>query len=301
LHDVFVHDRRTGETERVSLSSRGSQSNGFSVYASVSAKGRFVAFASPASNLVRHDTNDWYDVFVHDRKTGETERVSLSSGGAQGNGRSIWSSISANGRFVGFFSDASNLVGGDTNGADDVFVHDRRTGKTERVSLSSGGAQGGEDSFYPSVSADGRFVGFVSFASNLAANDTNGLRDVFVRDRRTGETELVSVDSDGAQGRGSSSGGSISANGRFVTFASDASNLVSGDTNLARDVFVRDRRTADTERISLTSGGAQVGGDSGFESISADGRFVVFASEASNVVADDTNGAGDVFVHGPLH
>jgi len=298
--DAFVHDRRTGATERVSVSSDGAQGNNLTFDSLISANGRFVAVASAASNLVPRDTSG-YDIFVHDRRTGETERVSLSSGGVQGNDRSFLGSISAHGRRVAFFSYASNLVGGDTNGATDVFLHDRGTGETERVSVSSGGAQGAGDSFYPAISAHGgRFVSFVSFASNLVRSDTNDSRDAFVYDRRTGETERVSVGSGGVQGNGSSFFASISARGRFVAFFSDASNLVEGDTNGTADVFLHDRRTGKTKRVSLSSNGAQANGGSGGPSISANGRFLAFPSAASNLVEGDTNDDEDVFVRGPL-
>ncbi len=298
--DVFVRDRMTGETKRVSLRSGGAQGNGTSFFSSISADGRFVAFTSDASNLVGNDTNDWWDVFVHDRRTGKTERVSLSSGGAQGRGTSFSSSISADGRFVAFVSGAPNLVGNDTNETHDVFVRDRRTGKTELVSLGSDGAKGNSSSFFSSISADGRFVAFFSYASNLVGGDTNGAIDVFVRDRSTRETKRVSLRSDGAQGGGDSSYPSISPDGRFVAFTSDASNLVGGDTNGVTDAFVRDRKTGETERVSLGSGGTQGNGDSRGSSISANGRFVAFPSDASNLVGGDTNDAIDVFVRGPL-
>jgi len=295
--DIFVHDRKTGETERVSVSSDGTQGNFTSFDSAISANGRFVAVASLASNLVPHDTNG-QDIFVHDRKTGETERVSVNSRGVNG---SFDPSISARGRRLAFWSYASDLVEGDTNGATDVFFHDRRTGETERVSVGSEGAEGDGDSFYPSISArGGRFVSFVSFASNLVGNDTNDRRDVFVHDRKTGETERVSVGSGGVQGNDTSFYGSISANGRFVAFDSAASNLVQGDTNGATDVFVHDRKTGETERVSLSSHGVQGTGPSGGSSISANGRFLAFASSASNLVAGDTNDDDDVFVRGPV-
>src|SRR3989440_488453 len=179
-----------------------------------------------------------------------TKRVSVDSLGAQGIGDSEGPSISADGRFVAFYSSAANLVGSDTNGVRDVFVRDRKTGKTTRVSVDSHGAQGNGDSEGPSISADGRFVAFLSSASNLVGGDTNGVRDVFVRDRKTGKTRRVSVDSHGAQGKGASFVPSISANGRFVAFSSVANNLVGGDTNTASDVFVRDRKTGKTRRGS---------------------------------------------------
>jgi len=142
---------------------------------------RYVAFVSLASNLVGADTNGFADVFVHDRVTGKTERLRVRSNGNQGNDQSVVPSISADGRYVAFLSFASNLVGADTNGFEDVFVYDRVTGKTERVSVRSNGDQGNDSSVIPSISADGRYVAFYSFASNLVGADTNGFSDVFVR------------------------------------------------------------------------------------------------------------------------
>ena len=229
-----------------------------------------------------------------------TKRVSVDSLGAQGIGDSEGPSISAHGRFVAFYSSAANLVGSDTNGARDVFVRDRKTGKTTRVSVNSHGAQANGESFAAPISADGRFVAFLSSASNLVGGDTNGARDVFVRDRKAGKTRRVSVDSHGAQGNGDSFIPSISADGRFVAFYSDAANLVAGDGNAAGDGFVRDRKAGRTKRVSVASHGTQ-GNDTSFPpSISADGRFVAFTSLANNLVAGDTNGASDIFARGPL-
>jgi Tol biopolymer transport system component len=300
VDDVFVHDRLTGQTTRVSVASDGTEGNGHSESPSISADGRYVAFASYASNLVPGDTNGVMDVFVHDRLTGQTTRVSVASDGTQGNGESRYPSISADGRYVAFMSYASNLVPGDTNGVMDVFVHDRLTGQTTRVSVASDGTQGNGDSVSPSISADGRYVAFMSYAYNLVPGDTNGKADVFVHDRLTGQTTRVSVASDGTQGNDGSGGASISANGRYVAFVSGASNLVPGDTNGVDDVFVHDRLTGQTTRVSVASDGTQGNGDSWWPSISADGRYVAFMSWASNLVPGDTNGTWDVFVHDRL-
>jgi uncharacterized repeat protein (TIGR01451 family) len=348
--DVFVHDRVTHLTTRVSVNSIGEGGNYGSVLPAISADGRFVAFQSAADNLVAGDTNGKVDVFVHDRGTHQTTRVSEDSAGAQGNGHSGGPSISADGRFVAFESLASNLVAGDTNGEVDIFVHDRVTRQTTRVSLSSTGTEG-SNGYYgsrsPAISADGRCVAFQSDASNLVADDTNGVPDIFVRDRSTGQTTRVSVDSAGAQsnqysyspaisanGRyvafvssshifvhdwgthqttrvsvdsaGNPGNGpsywapSISADGRFVAFDSAADNLVAGDTNERPDVFVHDRGTHRTTRVSMDSAGAQSNGWSYNPAISADGRWVAFQSDASNLVAGDTNGKLDVFVRDRL-
>ena len=296
--DVFVHDRKTDKTTRVSVASDGAQGNGDSYFSSLSANGRYVAFRSLASNLVSGDSNGVSDVFVHDRATGQTTLVSVASDGAQGNGDSDAPSISANGRYVAFRSEASNLVSGDTNNTLDVFVHDRQTGQTTRVSVASDGTQGNGLSIHPALSANGRYVAFFSEASNLVSGDTNGTSDIFVHDRQTGQTTLVSVASDGTQADGYSSVPSISASGRYVAFDSLATNLVSGDTNFAWDIFVHDRQTGQTTRVSVASDGTQAnGGESNLPSISATGRYVAFHSLASNLVSGDTNFAADIFVH----
>jgi WD40-like Beta Propeller Repeat len=228
----------------------------------------------------------------------KTTRVSVSSSGAQANKLfSLNPSISTDGRFVAFESQASNLVPGDTNRANDVFVHDLRTGKTRRVSVSSSGAQANGSGFfplsaYPSISADGRFVAFDSPAPNLVRRDTNRRPDVFIHDLRTGETRL-SVSSRGRQGNKKSFNPSISAAGHFVAFKSYATDLVRHDTNASRDVFVHGLRTGKTRRVSVSSRGRQGNKDSGTPSISADGRFVAFASDAPNLVPGDTNRAFD--------
>ena len=173
--------------------------------------------------------------------SGLTTRVSVDSAGTQANGDTADAALSANGRFVAFDSGATNLVAGDTNGQQDIFVHDRRTGTTTRVSVDSAGTQANNASVAPALSADGRFVAFETEATNLVAGDTNGQQDIFVHDRRTGTTTRVSVDSAGTQANSECHLAALSADGRFVTFYSEATNLVPGDTNGVRDVFVHDR------------------------------------------------------------
>ena len=294
--DVFVRDLRGRTTTRVSVSSSGTQANDWSFDHAISANGRYVTYYSYASNLVPGDSNGVSDVFVHDRRTGTTTRVSVSDAGAQGNAESRYPSISANGRYVGFGSPASNLVPDDTNGAFDVFVHDLRTGTTTRVSVSDAGVQGNAESFETAVSATGRYVAFTSSASTLVPGDTNFTYDVFLRDRHTATTVLVSVSSTGVQGEVYSSDPAISATGRYVTFTSVASTLVPGDTNGFSDVFVRDLRGQTTTRVSVSSTGTQAGNASFDPAISADGRYVAFTSDASDLVPGDTNGFSDVFV-----
>jgi Tol biopolymer transport system component len=311
--DVFVFDRSTGAMQRVSVTSQGGQAKpssdpfGGSLAGGISANGRYVAFRSDSPNLVGHDTNRTSDIFVYDRGHHRVTRVSVSGKGRQANGPSGDPAISANGRYVAFYSAATNLVAGDTNGFLDVFVRDLRTHRTIRVSVTSRGRQaacnaGGCESTEPALSANGRYVAFESSATNLVSGDTNRLADVFVHDLRTGRTQRVSVSSSGRQGGGDrTNNGSnapvISADGRYVVFHSYASNLVAGDTNRVPDIFVRDRKARKTKRVSVSSAGRQADQESlGAAAISADGRYVAFTSLATNLVAGDANDITDVFV-----
>lgn len=300
--DIFVRDLATGVTTLVSRSSSGRKGNaGSGPLSALSADGQHAAFVSEATNLVRGDRNGEPDVFAHDRRTGATTRVSVSSTGDEAGGVSTSPSISGDGRVVAFQSFAHDLVAGDTNRLSDVFVHDRVAATTTRVSVDGAGAQANGGSGLPAVSGDGRHVAFLSFASNLVADDTNGERDVFVHDRLTGTNTRVNVDSAGNQAvgnpRASFTRVAISRDGRFVAFGSQAANLVDGDTNGSLDIFVHDRQTGATSRVSIDSAGTQANGRSFEPAISDDGRFVVFVSRASNLVADDTNARTDVFVH----
>ena len=300
VEDIFVRDRQLGTVERVSVDSSGNQANGPSNRQfAISADGQHVAYQSDATNLVPIDTNGVGDVFVRDRQTSITERVSVASDGSEGDDQSGFASISGDGRYVAFNSDARNLVSADTNDFTDVFVRDRQTGITEWVSVNSSGVQGNSFSSEPSLSLDGRYVAFFSFASNLVPGDTNNRGHVFIRDRQTGVTERVSLTASDGQANGSESfHASISDDGRYVAFASEAGNLVPGDTNGTQDVFVRDRQAGTTERVSVDSSGGQV--DNGNDTqpvISGDGRFVAFHSVAANLVPGDTNNSLDVFVH----
>jgi Tol biopolymer transport system component len=299
--DVFVRDRRTGTTTRVSVTDDGSEANGDSGGAAISADGRIVAFWSNATNLVPGDTYGRKDVFVRDRVAGTTTRVSISSDGRQANAPSRAPALSGNGALVAFRSDASNLVAHDTNETGDIFVQDRRTDETSRVSVSSRGGQPNGRSRDPALNDNGRFVAFRSEASNLVPRDTNRAGDIFVHDRKTGVTTRASVDS---RGRGASGCGMtgcgcdpvLSADGRFVSFWSSATNLVPADTNGAWDVFVRDLRRRRTTRVSVWSGGSQGEGSSGEPWLSGNGRVVAFASLAPLTV-EDGNEDWDVYVH----
>jgi uncharacterized repeat protein (TIGR01451 family) len=256
----------------------------------VSPDGRFVAFVSFADNLVPGDTNLSSDVFVRDRLSGTTERVSVTSRGREGNNHSGITTdrvdISDDGRFVVFDSEATNLVRNDTNARAEVLLRDRLTGTTELISRD---IDGNPDTGHgAAISGDGRFVAFISGGQNLVAGhpefDTND--HVYVFDRQTQTMERVDVNASGELGQGSANSVDISADGRFVAFDSFADNLAgSGDLNRF-DVFVRDRLTGTIEGISTSGDTPEPAGESFLSSISANGRFVGFT--ASESFAGDT-------------
>lgn len=336
-YDVFVHDRHTGVTTRVSVGSTGAQGNDASEAPALSADGRYVAFESYASNLVPGDTNGTIDVFVHDRQTGATSRESIATDGAQTVGfyaSSRKPSLSADGRFVAFSSSSSALVAGDTNGAPDVFVRDRRTGTTTRVSVTPDGGQhpsasewallsasgrlvlylGGTTGVFLydreagtttrvfdvtgplAFSADGRYAAISTYAEDVVPGDTNGTSDVFLLDLAHGTRTRVSVGVGGSEANSYSWAPSLSADGRFVAFDSNASNLVAGDTNANTDVFVLDRHTGVTTRISVAATVPEAAGGSWAAALSADGRVVAFFSGVANLVAGATSSGLNAFV-----
>jgi Tol biopolymer transport system component len=365
--DVFVRDLSTGKTLRASVKSNGMEVNTVdgSEDASISSDGRFVAFTSDAA-LSPGDTNGALDVYVHDFKNGTTRRMSLTSAGAQVLADSENPSISTDGRYVAFQSDGA-LASGDTNGVTDVYLRDRSTGKTKRASLRAGVAQPTEDSTDPSISGDGRYVafvtsddqmtaqpdygpsplldddvfvrdmtahttrrvslktdgteadtnsqvasrnpsisangGFVTFVSPgaFSPTDTNGVDDVYVRNLTANKTRLVSLKSNGSvagKDSGVAAPAPLSSSGRYVAFESNA-QLVPSDGNTYRDVYLRDIR-AGTRRISVKSNGAGVSANHQEPTISADGRFVAFAS-LGGFTAGDSGNDFDVFLRGPLH
>ena len=308
--DIFVHDRRTHQTIRVSVASDGSEAEnpcGFAIYGysecfgnsspSLSGDGRHVAFVSPAPNLVANDTNNSNDVFIHNLETHQTKRVSVRTAGVQGNGESQQPDLSSDGNIVAFTSTAGNLVDGDSNGVDDVFVHDLAKNETSRVSVSSKGKQGSAASRNPSVSADGRFVAFSSYADNLVAGDTNKVEDVFLHDRVLHQTMVVSQGLNGAVSNSTSSNPRISSDGRYVTFVSAASNLVEGDTPNSYDIYVYDRVKQTTERINHGYDGSLANAWADLPDISANGRYVTYVSGATNLIHFDINRRNDIFLY----
>jgi hypothetical protein len=305
--DVFVHDRQTGVTERVSVATDGSEGNQVSSDPGISDDGRYVVFSSTATTLVNGDTNGRMDVFLHDRLTGFTQLVTVVNSGVQANGDSGEPSISGDGRHVAFGSGATNLVSDDTNGVSDVFVVDLQTHVIQRASVPTSGGQGNSGSWRPQISADGRHVAFLSQASNLVSGDGNGLTDAFVRDLQAGTTLMVTVSSRGTQGSGFVDSVSISRDGRYAAFAYWTDDLVMDDTNRASDIFVYDRVMAATQLVSMSTTGEQGNAAGVYPTlssydarISSDGRYVAFSSYADNLVAGDVNDMVDVFVHDRL-
>jgi hypothetical protein len=309
--DVFLRDLLTGTTFLISVDNAGTGSgNNDSFGAIISANGRFVVFTSVASNLVPNDNNGLPDLFIHNLSTRTTTLVSVNQAGTgSGNGLTLSSvdpAITPDGRFVVFYSAASDLVANDSNNVPDLFVRDVVNGKTTLVSINrAGNAAGAGSPFTPSISADGRFIAFQSTANDLVANDPQRAgatdeMDIFVRDMQAGTTSLVSVNRAGtASGNALSRFPSMSADGRFIAFGSFATDLTDNDSNSYHDVYVRDRSAGTTTLVSVNRTGATSNNPSnaiGIPAISADGRFVAFASLASDLVANDTNSRIDVFL-----
>jgi len=294
--DVFLRDRLTATTELISVSSTGVQSDAHCTSPYVSADGRYVSFETQASTLVPGDTNGFFDIYVRDRLLGTTERVSVSSTGAEGNDHSWGSVISGDGRYVAFMSWATTLVPGDTNGLTDVFVRDRLLGTTERVSLASDGSQGDAESYLGGISTDGSRVGFASSATNFAAGFAGGFNQAYIRNLALGTTALVSVATDGTPGNGYCWVRGLSADGRFALFSSDGSNLSFPPPPTPYQLYVRDMQNGVTTLASTSSSGGFANSVSDYGSISADGRYVVLMSYASDLVPGDTNGSPDVFI-----
>jgi hypothetical protein len=288
--DIFCTQ---GGLQRISIATGGTQANGDSWGASISSDARYVAFVSDATNLVPNDTNGFADVFIRDLQLQTTSIESLSTLRELGNQASGQAFLSPNGRFLVFRSAATNFADGDTNSAEDIFLRDRLTGFLRRVSLTFLGQQSNGASDLPSVSEDGRFIGFASTATNLESGDQNALQDVFVYDVSANSTLRASTTVAGS--RTNSAEASLSADGRYVAFtATDA--LVANDTNGIQDIFVRDRETGAISRASVTTGGGQINnGTSDQPYMTADARYVTFRS--SGTVTGWGNSGDQIYLH----
>jgi hypothetical protein len=273
-------------TARVSLDSSGAQIQGSNAQPAITADGRWVAFDSSSDKVVAGDANGKRDVFLRDRRTGETRLISAGPGGAGANGASSAPAMSADGRYVAFQTQATNLGSGTQNATDDVYLYDRTTSKLTRLSTSLAGNDGAAISKDPQVSNDGSTVVFTSDANDLVAGDT-GQQDVFAWNVASSKLARVSVNAAGKTSNSESYSADASDGGRFISFTSLASDLVSGDLNGFRDIFVRDTQTGVTTRVSVTSAGGEANNTSNRTSISADGCYVAFNSYATNLVAGD--------------
>ncbi len=300
-YDVFVTDMKTGEVTRISVTSGGSNADDHSyLYGSaVSKNGRYVAFYSTATNLVADDGNGNTDVFLRDRARGTTTLISRTDAGAPSNGSSNDPSISANGRFVTYYSDATDLAGGTALGHNNVYVYDTKTGTTALASPGLDGAEATGDSFDPVVSDNGRLVAFYSSASNLVNGDTNGQYDTFLYDRKTGTMRRVSVDSMGIEGSDDSFEPAMSANGKVLVFYSGAPNLTPEDTNGAvKDAFLVNLKTGELTLLTRNAAGTAGNGDSYVLApcLSSNGRWLAIGTGATNLAAGDSNGTGDIYL-----
>ncbi len=297
--DIFVYNRDDGTTTRIE--GVNGQPDAGSSFPRLSADGRWLVFTSQAANLVDGDDNESNDIFLVDRDSGAIRRVSVATDGTQADGSSRTPAISADGRIVAFISEATNLVERNTNGAEQVYVHDVESGQTGIVSVTTIGEASDGDCFLPDLSGDGRIVAFKSLGSNLVANDTNGVPDVFVHDRSDGTTERISVDSFGNQSNGLGGGPGISDDGRYVAFMSFDSTFDPDDGNGFSDVFVVDRE-ADRDSIKrvtieLTSSPRPGGNVPDFPvTMSGNGHWIGFASAAENLAENDINNQVDAFV-----
>ncbi len=297
VSDVFLFDRTTSQVELISKSASSSApGNGASEYTGISDDGRYVVFASDASDLIASDVNGYRDIFVRDRQTAATTRVSVSSSSVAGDYTSDLPSISGDGRYVAFLSGADNLVTTTYFPAYQLYLRDRTGAKTILVSKSSGGLMGRGHSGFSALSDDGRYLAFESSATNLVSGDTNMVQDMFLYDRVNATTKRISLSNSGAQADDDSWLPCVSADGRHVSFMSFASTLSSQDDNYACDIFDYDRLTGKLSRLSYSHAGRAGADDSYAPACSYDGRFVAFDSRAWNLIPSGGNGARCVFV-----
>jgi Tol biopolymer transport system component len=290
----------TGEHERLSIATDGTEGDGASYEAAASASGKLVVFGSFASNLVAGDGNGASDIFLRDRRAETTTLLSADSGGNEGNGHSNDPCISASGRWVLFQSNASDLAAGDENSVYDVFLLDRKTGEMRILSQAEDGTPGNGHSYVygASLSANGRYATFYSDATNLVPGDLNNRVDVFFVDVKTGRISLVSGAQDGTFGDGDSLDPSLSPNGRYVAFHSNSTDLVPGVDNGQYQIYEWDRKTGALHHASPSFLGGPGNDDSYDPVVSSNGASVAFYSDATDLSdGADTNSRPDVFLY----
>lgn len=292
LKDIFRQDRQSGQIMRITGTWVELEANGESRRPAITANGSVIVFESMADNLGPQDTNAFWDIYAYNVATREMIVVS-----AGGNGNSVHPAVSADGRYITFVSLADNLVPADTNGKSDIFVYDTVGGDIQRVSVGEAGIQSNNTTMYPAISADGQYITYQSRADNLAGSGNGYYFDIFLYDRTTGQTSLVSQNAAGVIGNHESQRPAISSDGRYIAYESWADNLVPNDNNGVSDIFVYDRLSETVERVSLHTNGSETNGVSGSPDISMNGRYVTFASLANNLATSDFNETYDVFVH----
>lgn len=294
FEDIFVFDRQTQTMERINLAPDGAQANDRSDEVAISDDGQFVAFESVATNLVDQDSNEERDIFVWSRQTGTIERVSIAHDGSEPDRLSDQPSLSADGRYVVFESNATNLVPDDTNSRRDIFLYDRELDQIERIDVAADGTQSDGSSEKPTVSADGRLVAFDSQSMNLVSQALDGTSNIFVKDRVTGEVELISRSTAGVPADAFCEEATMTASGRFVSFDCPGTALTDADTGNQENVYVYDRASQIMMLTSRGLGGVGADGRSYRPSVVPDA--VAFSSLATNLVEVDSNDREDVFV-----
>lgn len=295
-YEIFLRNRKQQTTKRLSESAAGDPPDGRSLQSHVSADGKWVAFDSRATNLVPDDSNGVGDIYLYEIDTETLQRVSLTNAGEQADGESFGPHFSADGEILAFVSAASNLVDGDGNSTNDIFVRDLSNQSNQRITAN--GVEANDHMYRASPSETGQWVAFDSGASNLVAGDTNDRFDVFVWDMDTGQVERVSVRSDGQEIDGHSFNPDISRNGRYVTFSSVGSNVVDGQFSGYYGIYVHDRESGETVRVDRSATGDIANGYSGQTKFDPSGQVIVFDSFADNLIPTDTNATGDVFLTG---
>lgn len=297
--NAYVHDRLNNKTTIASIAMDGGSPNNRSYRVDVSDDG-VVAFVSRATNLVPDPQGRGHHIYIYDPSVGRVERMSESDDGTPGNGISTDPKISADGRHIAFSSESTNLISGDSNGDIDVFVRDRNSGTIEFAAVATDGGQGNHVSTQASISADGRFVAFMSYATNLVPNPLvySLVGSVYVRDRHTGSTQNVGVENTGFRAGGTLVRPNISPDGRYVSFGSTARNLGLSYSERKADwqVYVHDRVTGTTEPVSVNSAGEEADSRTNISAVSGDGRYVGFESYANNLIPSGQDRVGHIYV-----